>query len=78
MRIERPRVLVGYDWEKGSITDHFRENLSRFKLLLIRKGTDKIPHVVGGPRLTFDNYDWMPISLLSELYIAVPELVFFC
>lgn len=34
LREERPRVFFGTDWEKGSIVDHYRENLSRYKILV--------------------------------------------
>ena len=37
LREERPRVFFGTDWEKGSIVDHYRENLSRFKILVTRE-----------------------------------------
>lgn len=36
-RDERPRVLFGADWERGNIVDHYRENLSRYKVLVSRE-----------------------------------------
>lgn len=36
-RDERPRVFFGNDWEKAGILEHYKENLSRFKILLSRE-----------------------------------------
>jgi len=37
MREERPRVYFGNEWEDGSIVDHYRKNLSHFKIIVTKE-----------------------------------------
>jgi CBS domain-containing protein len=54
LRTERPRVTFGQDWERGSITDFFKENVTRYKVLMtseIEENSKQIIKDGGVPKL---------------------------
>ena len=60
-REERPRVTFGFDWEKGSVVDVFRELITRYKILV----TDKI----GRSSMEILQEGNVPYPLMSKISI---------